>query len=258
MLNSIVAKKRYEVANRKQQVPFASLRKAAKPGAFALSQALKSREWGLIAECKLASPAKGMLCEDYTVPELAKTYTEHGALALSVHTDPHFKGLLSDIAAVRAVTGLPILRKDFIIDEYQIYEARAAGADAILLIAAVLPDDRLLDFLHQAWSLGLDCLVEVHTREELHRVLKTPAELIGINNRNLKTFTTDISNTFDLLSDCQADRMVISESGIQSAGDARRLKASGVKGVLVGEGLVKAKNIGERTRELTLHDQQGG
>lgn len=254
MLNSIVAKKRLEVARAKQQVPVSSLRSSVQPGSFALSRALKAREWGLIAECKLASPAKGTLCDGYSVPELAKLYTGHGAAALSVHTDPHFKGLLTDIAAVRQVTELPILRKDFIIDEYQIYEARAAGADAVLLIAAILTDDRLLHYLYQAWSLGLDCLVEVHTREELQRVLKTPAELIGINNRNLKTFTTDISNTFDLLPDCQGGRMVISESGIQSAGDAERLKASGVRGILVGEGLVRAHDIGRKTRELTLHE----
>ena len=253
VLNEIVAKKSYEVASTKKQLPLPALRREVQPGNFALSKALKENDWGLIAECKLASPAKGALCDDYTVPELAKTYSEHGALALSVHTDPHFKGVLTDIAAVRAVTDLPILRKDFIIDDYQIYEARAAGADAILLIAAILSDYQLMDYLYKAWGIGLDCLVEVHTKEELKRVLKTPAELIGINNRNLKTFTTDIVNTFELLPECQADRVVISESGIQNAQDASRLKDAGVRGILVGEGLVKAPDIGRKTRELTLN-----
>ncbi|MEG6586722.1 indole-3-glycerol phosphate synthase TrpC [Dendrosporobacter sp. 1207_IL3150] len=253
MLDKIVAKKEYEVAETKKQIPLQALRQQIKPGNFALSKALRDNDWGLIAECKLASPAKGQLCEDYTVPELAKTYTEHGALALSVHTDPHFKGIITDIAKVRAVTDLPILRKDFIIDEYQIYEARAAGADAILLIAAILTDYQLRDYLYKAWSVGLDCLVEVHTKEELQRVLKTPAELIGINNRNLQTFKTDIVNTFELLPDCHDDRVVISESGIKSGNDASRLKEAGVRGILVGEGLVKAEDIGQKTRELALN-----
>ncbi len=252
MLNEIVHKKGYEVAQTKKQLPLPELKKQVKPGHFALSTALKASDWGLIAECKLASPAKGALCSGYTVPELAKTYSEHGALALSVHTDPHFKGIITDIAAVRAVSDLPILRKDFIIDDYQIYEARAAGADAILLIAAILSDYQLVDYLYKAWGIGMDCLVEVHTREELHRVLKTPAELIGINNRNLTTFTTDIVNTFEILPECQADRVVISESGIQNALEASRLKDAGVRGILVGEGLVKAQDIGRKTRELTL------
>jgi len=258
MLKSIVAKKEHEVAEAKSQRPLTALKQLVEPGRFTFSKALKAGDWSLIAECKLASPAKGRLCSDYTVPELAGIYTQYGAAALSVHTDIHFKGVLSDIAKVRQVTDLPILRKDFIIDEYQVYEARAAGADAILLIAAVLSDGQLLHYLRTAWSLGMDCLVEVHTAEELERVLKTPAEIIGINNRDLRTFTTDIKNTFELLANCDPNRVIISESGIKNGADAARLKAAGVRGILVGEGLVKAGNIGQKTSELALKQHLGG
>jgi len=250
MLNQIVAAIREQVATLKQTRPLDPA--AIPPSNFALSRAMDNADWTLIAECKLASPAKGQLCNSHSVPELAKIFTGNGATALSVHTSAPFQGKLTDIAAVRAVSPLPILRKDFIIDEYQILEARAAGADAILLIAAILTDSELNQFLATASRLGMDCLVEVHSLPELERVKQTKASLVGINNRDLTTFTTDIANTFSLLPHCEPRWRLISESGIRSRLDASRLKQAGIHGILVGESLVKAADIAAHCRDLAL------
>lgn len=250
MLNQIVVAIREQVATLKQTRALAPASIA--PANFALSRAMQIADWTLIAECKLASPAKGQLCESLSVPELAKIFTNNGASALSVHTSAPFKGKLSDIAAVRDVSPLPILRKDFIIDEYQLYESRAAGADAILLIAAILTDAELNQFLATANRLGMDCLVEVHSLAELERVKSTSASLVGINNRNLNTFTTDIANTFSLLPHCDSRWRLISESGIGSRSDAMQLKQTGIDGILVGESLVKAADISTHCRDLAL------
>lgn len=254
MLKKITDKKRQVVEELKKQRPLTSLQQDIVTGQFAFSKAIQQAEWTLIAECKLASPAKGQLCSGYSVPELAQIFTANGATALSVHTDTHFCGRLEDIAAVRAVTELPILRKDFIIDEYQLYEARTAGADAVLLIANILSDDQLKEYLAIAHELGMDSLVEVHTLEELERVQQTPAMLVGINNRDLQTFRTDVQNTFDLLPYCDKDRLLISESGVSHGEEAERLKRAGIRGILVGEGLVRATDIAGKTRELALFD----
>ena len=258
MLKNITDKKRLTVVYDKEQRPLADLLKKITPGTFAFSKAICQSEWTLIAECKLTSPAKGQLCTDYTVPELAEIYTVNGATALSIHTDEHFSGRLADIAAVRAVTTLPILRKDFIIDEYQIYEARVAGADAVLLIANILTDDQLQRYLDITHELGMDALVEVHTLDELQRVQQTSATLLGINNRNLATFVTDVQNTFDLLPFCDDKRLLISESGVSSGAEANRLQLAGVRGILVGEGLVKATDIAAKTRELAKTNKING
>ena len=250
MLNQIVVAIREQVATLKQTRALAPASIA--PADFALSRAMQIADWTLIAECKLASPAKGQLCESLSVPELAKIFTDNGASALSVHTSAPFKGKLSDIAAVRDVSPLPILRKDFIIDEYQLYESRAAGADAILLIAANLTDAELNQFLATANRLGMDCLVEVHSLAELERVKSTSASLVGINNRDLNTFTTDIANTFSLLPHCDSRWRLISESGIGSRSDAMQLKQTGIDGILVGESLVKAADISAHCRDLAL------
>jgi indole-3-glycerol phosphate synthase len=252
MLNDIVAKKRQEVGMRKQQKPLIHFKEHITKGSFAFYQVIEQAPWALIAECKLVSPVKGQLCSKYSETELAKLYAANGATALSVHTDQHFNGKLENIVAVRVVTDLPILRKDFIIDTYQIYESRLVGADAILLIAAVLTDEELEEYIEVAKELGLDCLVEVHTLEELLRVQKTSAVLVGINNRDLKTFTTDISNTFALLPYCSPHVLLISESGIRTGEDAKKLQKAGVKGILVGEGLVSADNVGYMTQEMAL------
>jgi indole-3-glycerol phosphate synthase len=253
MLDKIVAAKMIEVAASKHARPLAALQAELVKGDFAFSRALRQTDWALIAECKLASPAKGSLCERHSVPELAAIFTRGGATALSVHTSTPFCGRLEDLGFVRAVTALPLLRKDFIIDEYQLYEARWAGADAVLLIASLLSEQQLRRFLAIAETLGLDCLVEVHSRQELLAVQQTPAAIVGINNRDLTTFTTDIATTFNLLADIDNQRLIISESGIRNGDDARRLCQAGVRGILVGEGLVTAGDILAHTQELTLN-----
>jgi len=258
MLKKITDIKRQVVEAAQLEKPLTSFINKIVPGDFAFSKAIQESPWALIAECKLASPAKGELCSAYSVPELAEIYTANGAVALSVHTDTHFRGRLEDIAAVRSVTSLPILRKDFIIDEYQIYEARRVGADAILLIANILSDGQLKEYLALSKELGMDCLVEIHTLEELQRVQQTPARLVGINNRNLETFKTDVQNTFDLLPYCNKDRLLISESGVSSEAEAIRLRNAGVRGILVGEGLVKANNIADKTQKLAMLQQING
>lgn len=252
MLKAIVEKKRVEVEKAKREYPLTGLCQGLTAGSFRLSTAISRAEWALIAECKLASPVKGRLAGAYSVPQLAGIYSRHGATALSVLTDRHFDGALSDLTAARAVTELPILRKDFIVDSYQIYEARAFGADAVLLIAAILTDEELHRFLTEAGQIGLDCLVEVHSEEELKRALATPARLIGINNRNLTTFSTDVRTSLELLPHCGRDRLIISESGIKSGPDALMLKAAGARGILAGEHLVTSGDIAAKTRELAL------
>lgn len=250
MLNHIVEAKRLAVAQAKVRHPLDAAA-VTQRGSFRLRQAIESRPWSLIAECKLASPAKGRLTTRYSVVELAQLYEANGAAALSVHTDPHFLGRLEDIAAVKAVSKLPVLRKDFIVDEYQLYETAQAGADGVLLIAAVLTAEELRRFQALAVQLGLDCLVEVHGAEELPAALAAQAPLLGINNRDLNTFRTDVEHTYRLLPQC-AGRLVISESGVRSGEEARRLRQAGVRGILVGEGLVVAEDVAAKTRELAL------
>lgn len=252
MLNRIVAQTKVAVESMKQASPMEAIRTRLTPGTFEFSSAIAGSEWALIAECKLASPAKGTLCSGYTVPALAAIFAGSGATALSVHSNAAFRGKLADIAQVKAITGLPVLCKEFIIDEYQIYAARAAGADAILLIAAILSDALLERFLHLAGELGMDCLVEVHTLPELIRVKQNNVKLLGINNRDLQTFETSIEQTFNLLPHCAPDCLVISESGIKSGEAALNLKNAGVKGILVGEGLVTVRDIAAKTCELAL------
>lgn len=232
--------------------------KTASSADFAFRKALQSTPWALIAECKLASPSKGRLCTNHTVAELAQMYTKSGATVLSVLTDAHFCGTLAHIGEVKRVSSLPVLRKDFVIDAYQIYEARCAGADAVLLIAGILSDEQLGEYLVITESLGMDALVEVHTLAELQRVQQTSALIVGINNRDLTRFVTDINTTLQLLPYCDKERMMISESGIKNDADALRLKAAGTRGILVGEGLVTAADISEKVRELALRKKNGG
>lgn len=248
MLDEIVRVKRLAVAKDKAAIPLAALRDDIKMGEFKLRHAFAARRWGLIAECKLRSPAKGDLCQNYTVDQLAEIYEANGATALSVHTDKHFKGCLDDLRRISAMTRLPVLRKDFIIDEYQIYEARAAGADAVLLIARILAPVQLAEYVQTAHSIGLDCLVEVHSEADMKAAMASPASLIGINNRNLRDFTTDIAATLRLIKHCAPDRICISESGIAGRADVETLQAAGVRGALIGEGLVTAPDIAAKTR----------
>lgn len=252
ILDEIVAEKRKDVAAAKEQRSLKSIVDVITPASHRFFQAITCADWALIAECKLASPTKGTFPHGKTVGELAGIYAAHGATNLSVLTDKHFNGCLEHITEAKKACQLPVLRKDFVVDPYQIYEARTVDADAILLIAAVLSDAELVECLQVADELKMDCLVEVHTLTELNRVLKTSAQLIGINNRDLNTFVTDINTTKELLAECDKGRLIISESGIKTADDALALKSWGVKGILVGEGLVMAGNIPARTQELAL------
>lgn len=209
------------------------------------SKALKNEKISLIAEIKKASPSKGLIRPDFNPVEIAKTYTLEGANAISVLTDRQFfQGNIEYIKAVREVTDLPILRKDFIIDPFQIFEAKAYGADAILLIAAVLQSSKLMEFLSLAEQLGLEALVEIHTEEELKTVMDTPAKIIGINNRNLKTFETDLRTTFNLRQlITNQDIVVVSESGIKTFEDVLQLEAHKIDAMLVGETLMRNEDI---------------
>ncbi len=250
ILAEIVEKKRAIVAEAKARVPLEALKEKLTYGSFAMSHSFGRRPWSLIAECKLQSPAKGRLTKSHSVLELAKLYEENGAHMLSVHTDPHFLGSNEDFQAVRAAVKLPLLRKDFVIDPYQIYEARALGADAVLLIARILSREELKKFLYLCWSLGMDALVEVHDRADLAAAHSTPADYIGINNRNLVTFETSPEETVKLMPYAEKGRRYISESGIFGRSDAELVAASGVTGILVGEGLVRADDVGAMTRLL--------
>lgn len=251
MLAEIVAKKRGIVDEAKKKLPLYELKKMVKCGKFAMSNKFKQKKWNLIAECKLQSPSKGLFKQNHTVAELAKIYEENGASMLSVHTDPHFLGKNEDITMVKELVDIPVMRKEFIIDEYQIYEARMLGADAILLIARILTQQQLKDYLYLAWSLGMDALIEVHDEEDMAKALATPAEFIGINNRNLKYFMTTIQNTIDLMSCADRSRTLISESGIFTIDDVMKLREAGVDGILVGEGLSTAENVGAKTAQFS-------
>ena len=251
ILAEIVAKKRDIVAAAKRSVSLDELKSTLSCGTFRMAEHFRWQGWGLIAECKLQSPAKGRLTSSHSVMELADIYTAAGAAVLSVHTDPHFLGSNEDFAAVRARVDTPLLRKDFIIDPYQVYEARALGADAVLLIVRILTPEELKELLYLTWSLGMDALVEVHDRANLEIAQATPAEFIGINNRNLVTFETSVQTTLDLLPHADMSRTIISESGIFSREDAVLVHEAGCKGALVGEGLVRAADIGAFARELS-------
>jgi indole-3-glycerol phosphate synthase len=205
----------------------------------------------LIAEIKKASPSQGVLRRDFNPVDIARRYEEHGASALSVLTEERFfLGRLSYLEEVRKNVGLPLLRKDFIIDEYQVHEARAFGADAVLLIAAILEDARLKDYGDLASDLGMASLIEVHTPEERDRALTTGGRLIGINNRDLNTFKTDLDTTFKLLEEIPDDCVVVSESGVATRKDIERLREAGLDAVLIGETFMKAPDIGDKIREL--------
>jgi indole-3-glycerol phosphate synthase len=205
----------------------------------------------IIAEVKKASPSAGIIRADFNPAAIATIYEQHGAACISVLTDqPFFQGHLEHLSAVRAAVGLPLLRKDFVLDRYQLLEARVAGADAVLLIAEILPGHRLAELYREAAALGLHVLVELHDAEQLPRVLDAGATLVGINNRDLRTFQTRLEHTLDLMPKIPQGVTVVSESGITSRTDLDRLAAAGVKAVLVGESLMRATDIGAALRAL--------
>jgi len=254
ILDEIVAHKKKELLETKRATSFADQKmRAADAGpARGFGKALAAGTGiRLIAEIKKASPSKGVIRGDFDPVKIAGTYEESGAACLSVLTEKnYFQGDLGYLGAIRKVVGIPLLRKDFIIDEYQIFEARAAGADAILLIAACLDKRQLEDFLGTAEGLGLDVLVESHTLKELDKSLFAGARILGINNRDLANFTVSLQTTFDLLKDIPDDRIVVSESGIKSRDDVVKLERAGVDAVLVGESLMREKDIGKKVKEL--------
>ncbi len=255
MLNRIIAEKREEVEQRKKDIPVSSLKEriAQRQAPLDFAYALSGGSTRLIAEVKRASPSRGLLCPNFDPVELAKTYAQGGAAAISVLTEAnYFQGSIEHLAAIREEVRLPLLRKDFIFDQYQIYESGAYGADALLLIVAILSQEQLEGLLSLSSSLGLSCLVEVHNEAEVERALLSGAKIIGINNRDLNTFTVDINTTRRLCSLIPEKRIVVSESGIRSQGDVEKLKGWGVNAVLVGEALVTAGDILTRMKELIL------
>jgi indole-3-glycerol phosphate synthase len=249
MFEEIVAKQRLDLEKTMRDAPLAAFEGKIKkrPGAF--GQKLAAGGWALIAECKLASPAKGVLCRTKTAEELARVYENNGAAALSVHTNGHFMGKAEDLAAVRKITRLPIMRKEFVIHPYQIYQTAYLEADALLLIARILDRRRLAEFIAEAAGLGLDSLVEAHDEADVEKSLAAGAKIVGINNRDLTNFQTDLNVSLRLLPLC-AGKAAISESGIKSGEDAALLKAAGFSGILVGEGLSTAGDVGKKTREM--------
>ncbi len=220
-----------------------------------MAQAIAGEGISIIAEIKRASPSRGKLREQLDPRSLARAYEEGGAAAISVLTEEEFfSGGFADLEAVRTAVSLPLLCKDFIIDPWQIYRARVAGADAVLLIAAILSDEMLAELAHVAQRLDMDILLEVHDEEELERAKRADANIIGINNRNLRDFSVDLA-TFEALAPLvEAARPLVAESGVRSTADVRRMEQAGASAVLVGEGLVRSHDPAEAIRQLKLGD----
>ena len=256
ILDKIIAYKKDEVAEAKSATPLSALDSLARetPSPRGFENALRKRAgdtYALIAEIKKASPSKGLIRADFDPISLADAYARGGATCLSVLTDgPSFQGSPAHLRLARAQACLPIIRKDFMIDPYQIAEARAWGADCILLIMACLSDEAARDLSAAAQHYGLDVLIETHDEIEVERALKTGPGMIGVNNRNLKTFATDISTTERLAPLVPTDRLLVSESGINRNADLVRLRSAGAKAFLVGESLMRADNVEAATRTL--------
>jgi indole-3-glycerol phosphate synthase len=257
ILDKIVAVKREEVAVALKQKPLAMVRADAESRVLtrdfegAMRTKIAAGKAAVIAEIKKASPSKGVLRAEFIPADIAQSYAEYGAACLSVLTDKQFfQGSVDYLKQARASCDLPVLRKDFMIDVYQVYEARAMGADAILLIAACLDDGQMADMEAVARSLDMGVLVEVHDREELSRALKLKTRLVGINNRNLQTFEVSLQTTLDMLPDVPADRLLVTESGIQTAADVQRMRDAQVHAFLVGEAFMRANEPGEALATL--------
>jgi indole-3-glycerol phosphate synthase len=254
VLDRIVDATRDELERRRELVPLGRLEAALadRPQPRPFREALAHPGISVIAEHKRRSPSAGVLRAGSSVEEVVAAYERAGAAALSILTEPfHFEGSLDDLEAARAATHLPVLRKDFIVDEYQLYESAAAGADAILLIVAALEPETLLALHREALALDLDVLVEVHDEEELDGALAVEAEVIGINNRDLEDFTVDIERTYELLSDVPAGKTVVSESGFSTRDQLDELDRVGVDAVLIGETLMRAHDVEAACLELT-------
>jgi indole-3-glycerol phosphate synthase len=257
ILNKIVAVKHVEVAAARAQRDLASLRREAEAlgGQRDFVGALRSKiaagHAGVIAEVKKASPSKGVMRDPFVPAEIAASYAQHGAACLSVLTDEQFfQGSEAYLRQARAACELPVLRKDFMVDEYQVFDARAMGADCILLIAASLDDAQMADLEAQAHALGMAVLVEVHDGAELDRALRLKTPLVGINNRNLRTFEVTLDTTLGLLSRVPSDRLLVTESGILGAADVQRMREANVHAFLVGEAFMRAPDPGVALAQL--------
>jgi indole-3-glycerol phosphate synthase len=253
LLNAIVEHKRLEVEEKKREMDLSALRATPAYSAetISLAGALKSRKPAVIAEIKKASPSKDVIREDFQPGNIARQYAEGGAAAISVLTDySYFRGKLEYLGEVKEQVDVPILRKDFILDPYQIHESRAAGADAVLLIAAVLEPELLIELKELAKELGMDSLVEVHTEEELLSLSHYPLEIIGINNRDLATFETDLGVSTRLVRHVPDGAVVVSESGISKPEDLQRLLHHGIHAVLIGEYFMRSPNPGSALNQL--------
>jgi indole-3-glycerol phosphate synthase len=253
MLEKVVALKKERVEQRKKVLSLSCLKEriARQRPPLDFASALVGDHIRLIAEVKQSSPSRGVLNPNLNPTKLAKTYAEGGAAAISVLTEEnYFKGSIDYLAAIRKVVRLPLLRKDFIFDPYQVYESRAYGADALLLIAAILSRPQLEELLSLSHSLGVRCLVEVHKEDEVEGALRSKARIIGINNRDLDTFNIDINTTRRLRPLIPQTRIVVSESGIKTRSDTEKLKEWGVNAILVGETLVTAGDVLTKMREL--------
>jgi indole-3-glycerol phosphate synthase len=259
ILDAIVSNKKDEIAQRKRRIGLIQVRDRAEsaPPPRSFASGLSGRQVALIAEIKRASPSRGVLRGEFRLPQLAFEYARNGAAALSVLTDQkYFGGDLNDLETVRIAVDVPILRKDFIIEEYQVYESRAWHADAILLIVRVLSDSQLRDYLALAGSLGMGVLMEIHEEAEVERALAADAQIIGINNRNLLDFTVDLATT-ERLAPCilaqagvRSGKIIVAESGVFARADVERVALAGAHAVLVGEALMRANDVATKVREL--------
>ena len=257
ILRTIIARKFEEIAERQALVSIAELQRASAeqtpPRGFvaAMEQKIVEGQAAVIAEIKKASPSKGVIREKFYPAEIAISYEKGGAACLSVLTDvDFFQGADDYLKEARTASKLPVIRKDFIVDEYQVHEARAMGADCILLIVAALTDERMQALNTLATELGMDVLVEVHNGDELQRALRLPNRLIGINNRDLHNFTCSLETTFGLLADIPADRIVVTESGIHTVDDVLAMRGHGVDAFLVGEAFMREDEPGVKLLEM--------
>ena len=253
-LDELVGATREAVHRRKRERPQSELEREAgsQPEGRPFAEALSRPGTSLIAEHKRRSPSAGTIREGASCADVVSAYERGGAAALSVLTEEaHFGGSLADLREARAATELPLLRKDFTIDTYQLYEAKAAGADAVLLVVGAMKPRELAALYHEAHALDLDAIVEIHDEEELDRALEVDADVLGINNRDLEDFSVDIQRTFDLLADVPAGKVVVSESGIQSREQIDELEQVGVDAVLIGEALMRAPDPEAAVRDLT-------